>query len=86
VPADLSVLAHQPALLGPFLGWAAALALQGPLAKRADDELHGTHTISDATSGVLTDHLGPAALAEIPFVVGQYTMLSLVVNTLGAER
>jgi alkylhydroperoxidase family enzyme len=34
----MAVLARQPELLSPFLGWAAALALQGVLSKR-DHEL-----------------------------------------------
>jgi alkylhydroperoxidase family enzyme len=34
----LTVLAHEPRLLGPFLGWASALALEGELPRR-DHEL-----------------------------------------------
>jgi alkylhydroperoxidase family enzyme len=37
-PATMAVLARQPELLSPFLGWAAALALNGVLPKR-DHEL-----------------------------------------------
>jgi len=37
-PGTIAVLGHAPALLGPFLTWAAALALQGRLPKR-DREL-----------------------------------------------
>jgi alkylhydroperoxidase family enzyme len=37
-PGTIAVLGHAPALLGPFLGWAAALALQGRLPER-DHEL-----------------------------------------------
>jgi len=33
-PATMAVLARQPELLSPFLGWAAALALNGVLPKR----------------------------------------------------
>jgi 4-carboxymuconolactone decarboxylase len=33
-PPTISVLAHQPALLEPFLTWAAALALEGVLPRR----------------------------------------------------
>ena len=36
--AVLTVLAHEPRLLGPFLGWASALALEGALPRR-DHEL-----------------------------------------------
>jgi 4-carboxymuconolactone decarboxylase len=37
-PRTMAVLAHRPDLLGPFLSWAAALALEGALPKR-DHEL-----------------------------------------------
>ena len=138
-PGTITVLAHQPALLGPFLGWAAALALNGVLPKRdhellalraavncrsafewdehvgfargvgltddeiamvkagpedpgwapeeaallrAADELSRECTISEATWAQLAARYDPAALVEIPFVVGQYTMLSMVANGL----
>ena len=140
-PPTISVLAHQPALLGPFLTWAAALALQGVLPRRdheilalrtarlfrspfewdehvrfareagltdaqiehiktgsggldpdsheatllhAADELHTDHNISAATFNVLASHYSPGALVEIPYVVGQYAMLSMVANAIGA--
>ncbi len=35
----LTVLAHQPRLLGPFLGWATALALDGVLPRREHELL-----------------------------------------------
>lgn len=39
----LTVLAHQPELLGPFLAWASALALRGVLSRR-DHELLALRT------------------------------------------
>ena len=135
----IEVLAHCPALLGPFLGWAAALALQGTLSHRdheilalraayrgesafewsehvgyakqaglSDDEiarlgqaeigsgwsdaeaalvtaadaLIASHDIEDRTWAMLSSHYGPAALVEFVYVVGQYTMLSMVANGL----
>jgi alkylhydroperoxidase family enzyme len=138
-PGTIAVLAHQPALLGPFLGWAAALALNGALPKRdhellalraaancrsafewdehvgfargvgltddeiamvkvgpddprwapheaallrAADELGRECTISEVTWARLAACYDAAALVEIPFVVGQYTMLSMVANGL----
>jgi alkylhydroperoxidase family enzyme len=139
----IEVLAHCPALLGPFLGWAAALALQGTLSHRdheilalrashrcqsafewsehvgygrqagltdeeiarlaqptaasgaadgwseaeealiaAADALIDDHDIDDATWTALSSHYGPAALVELVYVVGQYTMLSMVANGL----
>jgi alkylhydroperoxidase family enzyme len=136
----MAVLARQPDLLGPFLGWAAALALNGvlshrdhellalrvasncgsefewvehaeyaraagltdaeiamiagPIAEvawseaerallRAADELHETTDVSETTWSVLSAHYDAPALVEILFVVGQYTMLSMVANAAG---
>lgn len=133
----MAVLALQPDLLAPFLGWAAALALHGVLPKRdheilalraacncgsdfewgehaeyargaglsddeiaavaiasgsadwaphevalirAADELHADATVSDATWAELCTHYDRPQLVELLFVVGQYTMLSMVAN------
>jgi 4-carboxymuconolactone decarboxylase len=141
-PPTVAVLAHRPRLLAPFLGWAAALALEGALPKRdhellalraawrcrssfewaehveyalaagwtedeiarvaqepgapgwaaneeallrASDELLLGCAVSDQTWAELAAQYGPAALVEVPFVVGQYTMLSMVANALGIE-
>lgn len=140
LPAILPVIANHPTLLGPFLQWSAALALEGALeaadaellalraaflcrsdfewaqhveyarsagledetiAKAASDpagadweprqrilltaagELVLKHEISDTTWAELEQHFDTAQLVEIPFVVGQYTMLSMVANGLG---
>ncbi len=51
----------------------------------AADELHTDHHISAATWNVLAPHYPPGALVEIPYVVGQYAMLSMgVANAIGA--
>jgi alkylhydroperoxidase family enzyme len=137
----LAVIARQPRLLGPFLGWAAALALEGELPRRdhellalraawncrssfewahhvvyaraagftddeiervaqgphagwseeeatllhAADQLHLGSMIDDATWDALARRFEPPALVEICFVVGQYTMLSMVANATGVE-
>ena len=138
----MAVLARQPDLLAPFLGWAAALALNGVLPKRdheilalrvasncksafewvehveyaraaglsdaeihlvaaaieagswieaeqallrAADELHETDDVSDETWAVLARHYEPPALVELLFVIGQYTMLSMVANAAGLD-
>jgi alkylhydroperoxidase family enzyme len=135
----VAALAHHPPLLGPFLGWAGALALEGALAKREHellalriahrcgsafewdehcgyaaaaglgtdeiervkygpdrpgwssrdatllrlaDELHDSMHVSDATLAALAREYPPAALVEMLYVVGQYTMLSMVANAL----
>jgi len=138
----LTVMAHNPELLGAFLPWASALVLQGVLSRRehellalrtasncgsdfewahhavyaraagltddeiervaagprargwrdedalmvqAADELHATGTIDDTTWSELAGHLTPAALVEVPWVVGQYTMLSMIANATGID-
>jgi 4-carboxymuconolactone decarboxylase len=138
----MAVLAYQPDLLAPFLGWAAALALSGVLSNRAHellalrvawncrsefewgehveyargagiadreiealasdidagawtdeerallraaDELHASVDVADATWAALRGHFDDAELVEIVFVVGQYTMLSMVANATGID-
>jgi alkylhydroperoxidase family enzyme len=50
---------------------------------RAADELHAGQDLSDTTWAALRERYEDAQLVEIPFVVGQYTMLSMVANTTG---
>jgi alkylhydroperoxidase family enzyme len=50
---------------------------------RAADELHASQQISDTTWGDLRGRLSDAQLVELTFVVGQYTMLSMVANATG---
>jgi 4-carboxymuconolactone decarboxylase len=49
---------------------------------RATDELATSCSISDATWAALARQYSPGQLVEIPFVAGQYTMLSMVANAL----
>ncbi len=49
----------------------------------AADELHRGKDVSDATWQQLRERWVEAQLVEIPFVVGNYTMLSMVANTTG---
>jgi 4-carboxymuconolactone decarboxylase len=136
----LTVIAHHPTLLGPFLELARALALDAVLPRRssellalraawncrsafewghhalygkaagladeeiariaagpeapgwddadrlllcAADELHRDQSLSDATWAALQRRHDEAAHVEIPFVVGQYTLLSMVANATG---
>jgi alkylhydroperoxidase family enzyme len=46
----------------------------------AADELHERQDVSDDTWDRLAEHLNEAQLLEVPFVVGNYTMLSMVAN------
>ena len=52
---------------------------------RAADELVLSCAISDTTWAVLARHYSHGQLVEIPFVVGQYVMLSMVANALGID-
>lgn len=49
---------------------------------RAADQLHHGCDIDDATWGALAAHYDEPQLVEIVYVVGQYTMLSMVANGL----
>jgi alkylhydroperoxidase family enzyme len=138
----MAVLAYSPDLLAPFLGWAAALALNGVLSNRdhellalrvasncksefewvehveyaraaglteeeitaaaeptdeftwtdaqrallqAADELHKHQHVKDKSWAHLASHYDRPALVEILFIVGQYTMLSMVANAAGLD-
>ncbi|MEL7210787.1 MAG: carboxymuconolactone decarboxylase family protein, partial [Actinomycetota bacterium] len=63
--------------LGPDQpGWPAH---EAALLRAADELIEGSD-ITDATWSGLARHYDDAQLTEIPFVVGQYTMLSMVAN------
>jgi 4-carboxymuconolactone decarboxylase len=136
----LMTIAHQPHLLAPFLGFAAALATRGLLPRResellalrtawncqsafewghhvlyaraaglqdaeieaialapederwspadrallrAADELHETQNMADTTWRQLRERWDSGQLVEITFVVGNYTMLSMLANATG---
>ena len=49
----------------------------------AADELIAGHELSEPTWTQLSEHFETAQLIEIPFIVGQYAMLSMVANGLG---
>jgi len=49
---------------------------------RATDELTTNCSISNDTWSALARHYSAAELVEIPFIAGQYTMLSMVANAL----
>ena len=50
---------------------------------QAADELHARQDLSDETWTALRRAYSEAQLVEIPFVVGQYTMLSMIANATG---
>ena len=74
-PEEIARLAGGPA----DEGWSEAEAAL----IRAADELHREQDIRDATWAVLARDWDEAQLVEIPFVVGQYTMLSMVAKATG---
>lgn len=51
----------------------------------AADELHARHHVSDEVWAKLAGEYSDMQLVEILFVVGQYTMLSMFVNSSGVE-
>jgi 4-carboxymuconolactone decarboxylase len=136
----LTVMAHQPRLLGPFIEWASALVLAAALPRRdhellalrtawrcrsdfewghhvvyaraagltdaeiarvvagpdaagwsahdaallrAADELHDAHDVTEPTWAALRAVFDDGQLVEVAFVVGQYTMLSMLANMAG---
>lgn len=52
---------------------------------RATDELHTDAFISDALYAELAAHYDQKQLMDLIFTVGQYTMLSMALNTLGIQ-
>jgi alkylhydroperoxidase family enzyme len=52
---------------------------------RAADELHADAFIGDATWAILARHLDTAQLIDVVFTVGQYTLVSMALNTLGVQ-
>lgn len=60
-------------------GWSP----QDALLLRAADELHADQDLTDETWRALAADRSEAELVEIPFVVGQYTMLSMVAKATG---
>jgi hypothetical protein len=66
---------------GPDAGWDA----RDEALLRATDELHDVSAVGDATWDALGAMFPTDALLEIVFVVGHYTMLSMVANSAGVQ-
>ena len=67
---------------GPDTGWPdneAALL-------RAADELHERQNLTDETYRVLAAHYDQQQLLDIVFTVGQYTLVSMALNTFAVQR
>jgi len=52
---------------------------------RAADELHGQQRISDATWAALSKDWSEKQLMDLVFTVGQYTMVSMFLSTMGVQ-
>ena len=52
---------------------------------RASDELHTDQFISDPTWSALEKHYDTKQLMDLIFAVGQYTLVSMALNTLGVQ-
>ncbi|HVU00407.1 MAG TPA: carboxymuconolactone decarboxylase family protein [Polyangiaceae bacterium] len=52
---------------------------------RAADELHDDQVVSDGTWAGLREHLDEKQLLDLVFTVGQYTLVSMALNTLGVQ-
>src|SRR5262244_3345745 len=52
---------------------------------RAADELHADAFISDATWAALSERYGTEQLMDVVFAVGQYTLVSMALNTFGVQ-
>lgn len=66
---------------GPTAGWEK----NDRTLLEAADELHEQHRLSERTWARLADAWTNEQLVEIPFVVGHYTMLSMVCGALDVE-
>ena len=53
---------------------------------RAADELHGDQALSDATYAALSERYAAQQLLDLVFTVGQYHLVSMVLNSARVER
>jgi 4-carboxymuconolactone decarboxylase len=63
-------------------GWSAA---DGTLV-RAADELFNDQKISDATWAALSERFDTKQMMDLVFTIGNYNLVSMVLNTLGVQR
>ena len=66
---------------GADAGWSAADAAL----IRASDELHADQFVTDATWTELRKHLGEKACMDVVFTAGQYTQVSMMLNSFGVQ-
>jgi len=66
---------------GPDGGW----GVRDRALLQACDELHADSFVSDATWTALSAHYDAKQLLDILFTIGQYTLVSMVLNSLGVQ-
>ena len=66
---------------GADAGWSAADAAL----IKASDELHADQFITDATWAELRRHFGEKACMDVVFTAGQYTQVSMMLNSFGVQ-
>lgn len=66
---------------GAAAGWAPADAVLIV----ATDELHNDHFVTDATWAELRRHYSQKQCMDLVFTVGQYTQVSMILNTFGVQ-
>jgi alkylhydroperoxidase family enzyme len=66
----------------------ALVAGTGPdaLLLAAADELHADYRLSDATWAALSERYNEQQVMEVPFLVGHYHMVAMLLNSFGVER
>lgn len=52
---------------------------------RAADELHADQFVGNATWQALSEHYDTQALMDLVFTIGQYTLVSMALNSLGVQ-
>jgi 4-carboxymuconolactone decarboxylase len=52
---------------------------------QAADELHGDAFVADPTWKTLEQHLEPQQMMDLVFTIGQYNLVSMVLNSLGVQ-
>jgi 4-carboxymuconolactone decarboxylase len=62
-------------------GWSAADAAL----LRAADDLHADQFVSDATWSALRAHFAPKQCIDVIYTAGQYTLVSMMLNSLGVQ-
>ena len=66
---------------GPDAGW----DVRDRALLQACDELHADSFVSDATWTALSAHYGAKQLLDIVFTIGQYTLVSMALNSFGVQ-